>query len=1026
MDDHTENKLNQKSELNSKPELNSAHKLNNTPENKLRHASSDRLESKIQNSNESDLYTASSKENNTQGQLNVSTSDPANTTVDYRPSKFVTQENRNTLDAEREYQEKLRQHPGDQRFMHEDDAVDNSFQPPTIQSVATNTGTTASGTTNTSALPPSSHALDKKGEYIVSSGGIRRENMRLQPDLLGASEVQLSSNKRLRLSGFGETTTQMVGRTSVMAFSMAVSQTEAGEGLRYAEVAVRAGTLVTTELIRKRLNAPLRAELIRKYGTANPQVALRDINRTLRANNIQTLHGKGSNLANLSARNLRKLKASGKIIPMEVQLALQQGEELGRLTTFQDGKRGRISGLTHEVSSILMRQISQTEAGQGLRITSTVVSRTTATLRRILRLARNNAHLVAIAARKAMLESVKLASKRAAKAVEKAGKAELIGDTEKAGELTKEASRLSEKAQKRKGRLEKTDRFGNKVSRLKERISDPFGLKRKLREARKQFSLGVNRVMRSYFPGFSKMQKINKAIAKFFAKIANVVRSLLTAAFAALGSGLIILIVAAIVVAIMTVIFGSFDLSDDDKRAIAIQTLQECYDADLEKIANLNYHDIEIMYEDLRDEDTYTEKKAEADAKSFFQSSNCAEILAMTFVWAEHDFGSVSEHQLKSYVQGLWYGSHDIIVQEQTIIREDDEGNQTIIKNAIVTYRTYYFDSLFDCKQRSSPAPIQYIGGAGDVAGCANSWNQIYIWLRNNGFTFVQTCAIMGNLSFETGGCANNNNAATITYDYFIGRPPDPTTDTYMGYGIFQMMGGRKQNAQSYITSFGGDIYSTESQLKAWKYEIQTDSYESSQWAKVAVVTDPREAGVSFATNVERCAAEYRSNRGTMAEKISIWYAAYADDWNTLIPTGQQIADYAQTFAGKLHYAGDGRSWRGWSLSTTNGGTDCSGFVALIYQSCLPNAQSQNFVGTAASYYDDYLDYVVDDPQPGDVVVNAGKTHTGIYIGGGMYVNASWYNCGNCSKTGGPCDNDCKISTVPDGSYYIRIWQAFE
>ncbi|HLJ69515.1 MAG TPA: SH3 domain-containing protein [Chloroflexota bacterium] len=101
--------------------------------------------------------------------------------------------------------------------------------------------------------------------------------------------------------------------------------------------------------------------------------------------------------------------------------------------------------------------------------------------------------------------------------------------------------------------------------------------------------------------------------------------------------------------------------------------------------------------------------------------------------------------------------------------------------------------------------------------------------------------------------------------------------------------------------------------------------------------------------------------------------------------SGQAIVQYALKFVG-YPYAATGNS--------PSTGFSCIGFVSYVYQSLginLPDGLDQAMAFAPAVAFSDL--------QPGDVLyfqntVWAGLSHAAIYIGGGRFIHAEWYNRG--------------------------------
>lgn len=107
-------------------------------------------------------------------------------------------------------------------------------------------------------------------------------------------------------------------------------------------------------------------------------------------------------------------------------------------------------------------------------------------------------------------------------------------------------------------------------------------------------------------------------------------------------------------------------------------------------------------------------------------------------------------------------------------------------------------------------------------------------------------------------------------------------------------------------------------------------------------------------------------------------YLAKLATLNTNIQLTGDVVSYAKQFVGYPYVAGG---------TTLTGGTDCSGFVALVYAQfgvSLPRTTS----GQANSGYPVSVDAI----QPGDIIsygYNGYVTHSALYIGDGLMIHSS-------------------------------------
>ena len=128
--------------------------------------------------------------------------------------------------------------------------------------------------------------------------------------------------------------------------------------------------------------------------------------------------------------------------------------------------------------------------------------------------------------------------------------------------------------------------------------------------------------------------------------------------------------------------FGSYDETSQD---IIVDQIKECYEEDIQKMIDIagDYDQSTIDYDDtFRDIDKYNEMKSDADASSFIQSTNCAEIIAMTMVRFEYDidiaddegYSLALKREIKKYIKELYYGSHELHVDVTTSSYQVDTG----------------------------------------------------------------------------------------------------------------------------------------------------------------------------------------------------------------------------------------------------------------------------------------------------------------------------------------------------------------
>lgn len=596
-------------------------------------------------------------------------------------------------------------------------------------------------------------------------------------------------------------------------------------------------------------------------------------------------------------------------------------------------------------------------------------------------------------------------------------------------------------------------RIGKKISHIrrgaKDFLKDPFGLKRKMRQ---QINAILAKAWAKMTAKFAWLNKVSKG-AKFISHIASVISTVVSAITQVIFFlfGIFILFIAILLILNMTIPiiislfnFGSYDETVQD---IIVQQLKDCYEEDAQKMLDISgdYNTATIDYDDtFRDLDKYTEHKAEADAASFNQSTNCAEIIAMTLVRFEYDVddaagtgdSEASKRELQKYVKELYYGSHELYVDVTATTyqvdtgRTDSDGNpiyETKVKrDAALTYRTYYFEYMFDESTVTlgrSETPVIYTGdvegGSGSaVYGSVTSWDDMYVNMRQNGFTHEGACGMMANLAYETAGGQAWWTEADIRRNFI--NTTLVSSDGYDSYGIVQWTGGRKTNLINWCLENGYDHTTIAGQLAFMYYEMRT-SYSGTYNYLRASGNSAYNCGRYVADHYEVCAEAYRPGRATLAETFADMYSAYKDDYSDLVKAGDAIVQYALQYVGRIHYTQGWGSYIGtrylgpdldsavYNGGTPTIGTDCTGFVYSVYK---------HFGITVPTYTGAYTSshkISLSEIQPGDILWRS--THAAIYIGNGQIVQASSCYGGNHSR-------DLNVSTYNASSWTCayRYW----
>lgn len=848
---------------------------------------------------------------------------------------------------------------------------------------------------------------------------------------------------------------------------------EAGRGmqqtLEIGEAAYLAVGIHAVNLARAAVNAPLKSELngmLTKYGAKNTGHLLKILNNELIANGMKAIPAgvQGAQLQILANRQLRRLKMAGGA-PNAVTNTYKEIRRVGLLTTFTRSRPNVMHRLSRNVGRVTGKVAKYAgkyggEAGQGLALVLRMSNQALRATRVTVKAIRTTGRITALVAKRAANAAAKGVLKGLQSAANAAARA---GATTAASNLSGAVSHLQSmserKAQKKAEKMAKKQRKKSKPS-LRSRI------KNKIRGKIRGFAGRVWNKMVNRVPGLRHVQKAFQKLGKvggLFSKVLGAVSAAIQRTLQFFGMAVIAFIIVAIICTFFTSLFtatlGSFDFtnSKDKQQKKVISAVEEAYQEDMDKILELSkdYESFTISYEYDKDEEKYKEMQGKADSEQFMQTSNCAEVLSMTLVKYGYDLGSgekanadtsgsgseeagsgqteIITEPAHKYAKRLYHGSHQIEIQESISYEYDENGDVVAThKTANAIYRTYCFDSIFQCTEADSTAIVYgSVGGDGTVSGAMNV-DQVYAYLRDQGFTHAGACGIMGNLQQESS------------------FNPLCTSKSGQYFGIEQLgYDGRRQALEAYCTTNGLDYKTIAGQISYLVYELTASSNPGSIGKRSTLVSilqntdDVQKAAEVFCVGVERCVGgsdpyHYKSEywpysagtsysyqqltkRVSYAQQFASKYDAYKNDWSAIsAPTtsgtsgnGSSIVAYAESWVGSSIKYQLGGSGRGQTLETCQSKglkTDCSGFVNSVFKHF---GISVPMSSTAA--WNSKLVVKDSEKQPGDIIVWSG--HVAIYIGN-KTVNGKTYDIVHMSN---PSTNICygTIATARSGSYKV-------
>lgn len=531
---------------------------------------------------------------------------------------------------------------------------------------------------------------------------------------------------------------------------------------------------------------------------------LKKINTVLRKNGLNPLNAKGRELQKIANNNLRKSKYNQ--YSKEVIEALKNAKNLGRVGLYNTLPKAlsvqNINMQVRKVSNLVMIQFARYggETGQGLYTIYGISNKAKILVKSSLKIV----HKIARAGRTVFKQAVlrnnlsvinKLNKEKKRLSQLKATKKDTTKSQKRINRLKEKQTKLREKRnEKRNNVIKKNIKKEKKRKRNEKRIKNiGFKIKNKVSNT----FIGRNFIKIKN----SKFGKFVDAGTKAGRKLASGVLGIITKPFAILkraldtlkkylliGIGGIVVMYFALVAifAALSAICSVFDLSGASNKEIVTDYLQTLYINDLKYM--VYFHEgFYINFEDIRTQEKYNEyavennnnkddkenEKTEATNIEYWtQSTNGAEILTMAYVYYDYGFEDEDVEDIKNYVEGLYYGSHQIITDETL---------------GCCTFKTIYFDQLFTVETRKGilidpntyGSYDWYDGFANDdmyhspetiiennVGQLSENEKLVYDTLISLGYSDMAACAIMGNIYGESNF--------------------DPTIDNGVALGLFQ------------------------------------------------------------------------------------------------------------------------------------------------------------------------------------------------------------------------------------------------
>lgn len=501
-------------------------------------------------------------------------------------------------------------------------------------------------------------------------------------------------------------------------------------------------------------------------------VAYKNANKVLKSHGMRTLEGlRGSELSIAASNMYRKLKRSG--ASQDVLDSVERLRDIGNAQTFEKTFKQKFRKKMRNLKNItrsIMRYMRQTDAGKGTAISIALTALTYRALKHALRTAQSVAKLADKLSKKALLAALN----RKEKAINdiKNMSTEALRNRATAREVEAKQAKLIKQRDKLQARVEKEKAKAKKAENIKSKIKDPFGIKARYAAFNKRIS---DKIGKKIFgeKGYDVVQRISERVFSLPARFINFVKSIMRKLVALLAGFALLVCGFVIIIDCIAAIVASFDISGDSNYIKCMKYIKGLYYDDISTIAGTGQHNGKIDYldgygcnkvsfVDIKSDDKYTEEYADTDEEfNHIASSNIGEIMCMTYIhfkqeYVEGDeatdgdanpedadidgsdvidvFNNAKYKELKEYIRGLWFGSHEITIYQSQ-------------RKAV--YTTYYYDDLFDCKLRNNRnITVVQTSSTGNASSSV-----VFAWrfFIDKGFSPEATAGILGNLQAESG-----------------------------------------------------------------------------------------------------------------------------------------------------------------------------------------------------------------------------------------------------------------------------------